>query len=131
MSVQKATSDNAKPQLQVHENPAPKGLIEIRKMFGDAKHMPGFVYSNLSEKERTALCFSAGFKRSDLGKEWDEFTADQRQALRKSLMLLSSVVKAFNEANALEPYKWLQGAQPNEPKYHDGNVVAPISKLHS
>ena len=131
MSVQKAPKSNTKPQLQVHENPAPAGLLEIRKMFGDSKHMPEFVYSNLSEKERTALCFSAGFKRIDLGKEWSEFTADQRQALRKSLMLLNSVVMAFMKANALEPYKWLQGAKPNEPKYHDGNVVAPISQLHS
>lgn len=131
MSLQKIAPEQSKPQLEVHENPAPAGLLEIRKMFGDAKHMPGFVYSNLSEKERTALCFSAGFKRIDLGKEWHEFTADQRQALRKSLMLLNSVVMAFMEANALEPYKWLQGAQPNEPKYNDGNVVAPISQLHS
>ena len=120
-----------KPILEVHENPAPAGLLEIRKMFGDAKHMPGFVYSNLSEKERTALCFSAGFKRIDLGKEWNEFTADQRQALRKSLMLLNSVVMAFMEANALEPYKWLQNAKPNEPKYSDDNVVSTVSQLHS
>ena len=125
------TNPKTTPILEVHENPTPKGLLDIRKMFGDAKHMPEFVYSNLSEKERTALCFSAGFKRIDLGKEWGEFTADQRQALRRSLMLLNSIVMAFIDANALEPYKWLQGAKPNEPNYNDGNVVAPISQLYS
>ena len=117
------------PVFKVHHNPKPEGLLKIKAMFGEAKHMPEYVYQNLSEQQRTVLCFAAGLKRIDLGKNWNEFTADQRHALRDSLMLITNLVESFSKANALDPYKWLQGAQPNEPKYHDGNVVAPISKL--
>lgn len=112
-----------KTQLKVHTNPAPQGLLDIRKMFGDAKHMPGYVYANLNDKERTALCFAAGLKRTDIDKSWHEFTADQRQTLRGAFMLLSGIVDAFKQANATDPKKWLDGAVPNEPALNEGSLV--------
>jgi hypothetical protein len=112
------------PTLKVHNNTMPAGLLQIKKMFGEARHTPGHVYKNiLSDRERSFLCMSAGLKRTELNKNWDEYTLDQRQALRKGLMQLNSIVVAFIDSNAMEAYKWIDGAKPNEPKFMQGSVV--------
>jgi hypothetical protein len=126
-----ATNTTAQaPKLTIHSNPKPEGLLQIRAMFGEAKHMPEYVYQHaLSDKQRMMLCFAAGLNRIDIGKPWAEFTADQRQSIRKGLMMLNNIVTEFIDHNALEPYKFIEGAKPNEPKYSEGSVVRSIGAL--
>lgn len=97
------------PKLEVHDNPIPKGLLEIRAMRKHDKHSPEHVYTNLlNDKERQALTFFAKFQRTELGKPWCSMTVGERQDIRQALMFLNNIVLPFIEANAMEPYKFIQ-----------------------
>ncbi|MBD1582779.1 hypothetical protein [Pseudoalteromonas sp. S16_S37] len=113
------------PQLSVHHNHIPKGLLEIRQMRGKPKNTPEYVWNNLlSIKERSLLCYVAKLGRFDSDKNWCDFTIDEAHELRNALMFINGTVLSFIDANALTPEKWFQGAKPNEPKYQEGSVVS-------
>ena len=104
-----------------HPNPAPlkavtgrhipKGLAEIKALMGSERHMPEYVYTKvLSEQERTIVCFTAGLKRHDLEKGFANFSAETRLKIHKAILQLQELVKAFVDANAMAPAKFVQNA---------------------
>lgn len=108
-----------------HPNPAPlkavtgrhipKGLAEIKALMGSERHMPEYVYTKvLSEQERTLVCFAAGLKRHHLESGFANFDADTRLKIHKAILQMEQLVKAFTDANAMAPAKFVQHA-PVEP----------------
>ncbi|MCF6442330.1 hypothetical protein L1077_23160 [Pseudoalteromonas luteoviolacea] len=110
------------PQLKAIDGgkrPIPQGLKDIHKLFGDARHTPGHVYTTmLNDNERQLLTFVAGFNRIEQGKPWDQMTHDQRVELRKALMFINNIVIAFIDANAMAPHKFYTNAAPDEVNYN-------------
>ena len=99
------------PLKAVEGRHIPKGLAEIRAMRGDKRHTPEYVYTQvLSEQERTIVCFAAGLKRHDLEKGFANFSADTRLKIHKAILQLQEVVKAFVDANAMAPAKFVKNA---------------------
>lgn len=106
-------TENAQPAplKAVEGRHIPKGLAEIRAMRGDKRHTPEYVYTQvLSEQERTIVCFAAGLKRHDLEKGFANFSADTRLKIHKAILQLQELVKAFTDANAMAPAKFVQHA---------------------
>jgi len=106
-------TENAQPAplKAVEGRHIPKGLAEIRAMRGDKRHTPEYVYTQvLSEQERTIVCFAAGLKRHDLEKGFANFSADTRLKIHKAILQLQEVVKAFVDANAMAPAKFVKNA---------------------
>ncbi|MDC3214514.1 hypothetical protein NQU47_18280 [Pseudoalteromonas distincta] len=89
----------------------PKGLAEIKALLGSERHTPEYVYTKvLSEQERTIVCFAAGLKRHDLEKGFANFNADTRLKIHKAILQMEQLVKAFTDANAMAPAKFVQNA---------------------
>jgi len=89
----------------------PKGLAEIKALMSSERHTPEYVYTQvLSEQERTIVCFTAGLKRHDLEKGFANFSADTRLKIHKAILQLQELVKAFTDANAMAPAKFVQNA---------------------
>ncbi|WP_064435762.1 hypothetical protein [Pseudoalteromonas neustonica] len=89
----------------------PKGLAEIKALMGSERHTPEYVYTQvLSEQERTIVCFTAGLKRHDLEKGFANFSAETRLKIHKAILQLQELVKAFTDANAMAPAKFVQNA---------------------
>ncbi|TMP88537.1 hypothetical protein CWC05_03650 [Pseudoalteromonas ruthenica] len=109
----KQITQNPVPSLEAIEGShTPQGLREIRALLGDERHTPKHVYTQvLSERERTILCFAAGLKRTDIDKPFSQLSYEQRDALRKAVLELDEIVKAFTSANAMAPAKFYQGAK--------------------
>ncbi len=95
-----------------NQKPIPQGLKDIKAMLGDERHTPEYVYSKvLTEQERTIVCFTAGLKKSDVDKAFSRLTFDERDKIRKAILQLSEIVKAFTSANAMAPAKFYKGAK--------------------
>ncbi|MEM5511845.1 hypothetical protein WNY79_02970 [Pseudoalteromonas sp. AS84] len=112
-------SDNAQPAplKAVEGRYIPKGLAEIKVLMGSERHTPEYVYTKvLSEQERTIVCFAAGLKRHDLEKGFANFNADTRLKIHKAILQLQELVKAFVDANAMAPAKFLQNAPAESAK---------------
>ena len=106
-------TENAQPALlkAIEGRHIPKGLVEIKALMGSERHTPEYVYTKvLSEQERTIVCFAAGLKRHDLEKGFANFNADTRLKIHKAILQLQEMVKAFVDANAMAPAKFLQNA---------------------
>ena len=89
----------------------PKGLAEIKALLGSERHTPEYVYTQvLSEQERTIVCFTAGLKRHDIEKGFANFSAETRLKIHKAILQLQELVKAFTDANAMAPAKFVQNA---------------------
>ncbi|MFK3862595.1 hypothetical protein [Pseudoalteromonas rhizosphaerae] len=99
------------PLKAVEGRHIPKGLAEIKALMGSERHTPEYVYTQvLSEQERTIVCFTAGLKRHDLEKGFANFSADTRLKIHKAILQLQELVKAFTDANAMAPAKFVQNA---------------------
>jgi len=108
---------NKAPLKAVEGSHIPKGLAEIKALMGSERHTPEYVYTKvLSENERTIVCFAAGLKRHDLEKGFANFSADTRLKIHKAILQLQELVKAFTDANAMAPAKFLQNAPRDEVK---------------
>ncbi len=106
-------TENAQPAplKAVEGRHIPKGLAEINALLGSERHTPEYVYTKvLSEQERTIVCFAAGLKRHDLEKGFANFNADTRLKIHKAILQLQELVKAFVDANAMAPAKFVQNA---------------------
>jgi len=106
-------TENAQPAplKAVEGRHTPKGLAEIKALMGSERHTPEYVYTQvLSEQERTIVCFTAGLKRHDLEKGFANFSADTRLKIHKAILQLQELVKAFTDANAMAPAKFVQNA---------------------
>mgnify|MGYP001024466893 FL=1 len=106
-------TENAQPAplKAVEGRHIPKGLAEIKALLGSERHTPEYVYTKvLSEQERTIVCFAAGLKRHDLEKGFANFDADTRLKIHKAILQLQELVKAFTDANAMAPAKFVQNA---------------------
>lgn len=109
--VKQTNNKKPAPLKAVEGRHIPKGLAEIRAMRGDKRHTPEYVYTQvLSEQERTIVCFTAGLKRHDLEKGFANFSAENRLKIHKAILQLQEVVKAFVDANAMAPAKFVQNA---------------------
>ena len=112
-------TNNAQPAplKAVEGRHIPKGLAEIKALLGSKRHTPEYVYTKvLSEQERTIVCFAAGLKRHDLEKGFANFNADTRLKIHKAILQLQELVKAFVDANAMAPAKFLQNAPAESAK---------------
>ncbi|WP_338411433.1 hypothetical protein [Pseudoalteromonas nigrifaciens] len=112
-------TNNAQPAplKAVEGRRIPKGLAEIKALMGSERHTPEYVYTKvLSEQERTIVCFAAGLKRHDLEKGFANFNADTRLKIHKAILQLQALVKAFVDANAMAPAKFLQNAPAESAK---------------
>ena len=99
------------PLKAVEGRHIPKGLAEIKALMSSERHTPEYVYTQvLSEQERTIVCFTAGLKRHDLEKGFANFSADTRLKIHKAILQLQELVKAFTDANAMAPAKFVQNA---------------------
>ena len=99
------------PLKAVEGRHIPKGLAEIKALMGSERHTPEYVYSKvLSEQERTIVCFTAGLKRHDLEKGFANFSAETRLKIHKAILQLQELVKAFTDADAMAPAKFVQNA---------------------
>ena len=103
------------PLKAVEGRHIPQGLAEIKALMKSERHNPEYVYTKvLNEQERTIVCFAAGLKRHDLEKGFANFNADTRLKIHKAILQLQALVKAFVDANAMAPAKFLKNA-PAEP----------------
>ncbi|ENN98989.1 MULTISPECIES: hypothetical protein [Pseudoalteromonas] len=112
-------TENAQPAplKAVEGRHIPKGLAEIKALMSSERHTPEHVYTKvLSEQERTIVCFAAGLKRHDLEKGFANFNADTRLKIHKAILQLQELVKAFVDANAMAPAKFLQNAPAESAK---------------
>lgn len=99
------------PLKAVEGRHIPKGLADIKALMGSERHTPEYVYTKvLSEQERTIVCFAAGLKRHELKQGFAQFNADTRLKIHKAILQLQELVKAFADANAMAPAKFLQNA---------------------
>ncbi len=99
------------PLKAVEGRHIPKGLAEIKALLGSERHTPEYVYTKvLSEQERTLVCFAAGLKRHHLESGFANFDADTRLKIHKAILQMEQLVKAFTDANAMAPAKFLQNA---------------------
>ena len=106
---------NQAPLKAVTGRHIPKGLAEIKALMGSERHMPEYVYNKvLSEKERTLVCFAADLKRHHLESGFADFDAETRLKIHKAILQMEQLVKAFTDANAMAPAKFVQHA-PAEP----------------
>jgi hypothetical protein len=106
---------NQAPPKAVTGRHIPKGLAEIKALMGSERHMPGYVYNKvLSPQERTLVCFAAGLKRHHLESGFANFDAETRLKIHKAILQMEQLVKAFTDANAMAPAKFVQHA-PVEP----------------
>ncbi|QWF33738.1 hypothetical protein [Pseudoalteromonas sp. SiA1] len=106
-------TENAQPAplKAVEGRHIPKGLAEIKTLMGSERHTPEYVYTKvLSEQERTLVCFAAGLKRHHLESGFANFDADTRLKIHKAILQLQELVKAFVDANAMAPAKFVQNA---------------------
>ncbi len=106
-------TNNAQPASlkAVEGRHIPKGLAEIKALMGSERHTPEYVYTQvLSEQERTIVCFAAGLKRHDLEKGFANFSAETRLKIHKAILQLQALVKAFTDANAMAPAKFVKNA---------------------
>ena len=106
-------TENAQPAplKAVEGRHIPKGLAEIKALMGSERHTPEYVYTQvLSEEERTIVCFTAGLKRHDLEKGFANFSAETRLKIHKAILQLQALVKAFTDANAMAPAKFVKNA---------------------
>ncbi len=102
---------NTAPLKAVTGRHIPKGLAEIKALLGSERHTPEYVYTKvLSEQERTLVCFAAGLKRHHLESGFANFDADTRLKIHKAILQMEQLVKAFTDANAMAPAKFLQNA---------------------
>lgn len=115
--VKQAENAQPAPLKAVEGRHIPKGLAEIKALMGSERHTPEYVYTKvLSEQERTIVCFAAGLKRHDLEKGFANFNADTRLKIHKAILQLQELVKAFVDANAMAPAKFLQNAPAESAK---------------
>jgi len=106
---------NPAPLKAVTDRHVPKGLAEIKALMGSERHMPEYVYNKvLSPQERTLVCFAAGLKRHHLESGFANFDAEARLKIHKAILQMEQLVKAFTDANAMAPAKFVQHA-PVEP----------------
>lgn len=109
--VKSTNTTQPAPLKAVEGRHVPKGLAEIKALMGSERHTPEYIYSKvLSENERTIVCFAAGLKRHDLEKGFANFSAETRLKIHKAILQLQELVKAFTDANAMAPAKFLQNA---------------------
>lgn len=102
---------NPAPLKAVTGRHIPKGLAEIKALMGSERHMPEYVYTKvLSEQERTLVCFAAGLKRHHLESGFANFDAETRLKIHKAILQMEQLVKAFTDANAMAPAKFVQNA---------------------
>ena len=99
------------PLKAVEGRHIPKGLAEIKALMGSERHTPEYVYTKvLSEQERTLVCFAAGLKRHHLESGFANFDAETRLKIHKAILQLQALVKAFVDANAMAPAKFVKNA---------------------
>ncbi|WP_199525236.1 hypothetical protein [Pseudoalteromonas sp. bablab_jr011] len=89
----------------------PKGLAEIRAMRGDKRHTAEHVYNSvLSKQERDLVCYAAGVKPLQQKDNFAEYDTPTRLKFHKAILQLQELVKAFVDANAIAPAKFVQNA---------------------
>lgn len=97
------------PESLQQENVMCQALIKIREMLNRKKRNPAHIFDNvLNAKQRELLCFSAGLKRTDLTKRFDELSDDERVNIKTAIMLCGNIFSTFNKANALESKKFIK-----------------------
>ena len=122
--VKSTTNTKPAPLKAVEGRHIPKGLAEIKALIGSERHTPEYVYTKvLSENERTIVCFAAGLKRYELEKGFANFSADTRLKIHKAILQLQELVKAFSDANAMAPAKFLQ----NAPREHTNTEYSHLT----
>ena len=100
------------PESLHQENVMCQAILQIREMLNSKKRNPAYIFDNvLNTKQREMLCFSAGLKRADLTKQFNELSEDARVNIKKSIMLCGNIFSTFNKANALESKKFIKVEQ--------------------
>lgn len=103
------------PLKAVEGRNIPKGLAEIKAMMGDKRHTAEHVYSSvLTKQERDIVCYAAGVKPLQQKDNFAEYDAPTRLKFHKAILQMEQLVKAFTDANAMAPAKFVQHA-PVEP----------------
>ncbi len=96
----------------VDNKPQPEGLLKMKALLNDKRFQTSHIYDSvLNSKERQLLCFAAGLNKSDLSKAFKEFSDEQKLALHKAVLMMQRIFRAFNEAKAISPAKFLQTAE--------------------
>ena len=99
------------PLKAVEGRHIPKGLAEIKVMMGDKRHTAEHVYNSvLSKQERDIVCYAAGIKPLQQKDNFAEYDAPTRLKFHKVILQLQELVKAFTDANAMAPAKFVQNA---------------------
>lgn len=93
--------------IQHHQQHLPQGLIDIRTLLGEKRHTPGFVYDHLNHQQRTVLCAAVCLPSCRQHLTFDALNNDERIRFHKAILLMESIFKAFLNANALSPCKFI------------------------
>ncbi|HEA17699.1 MAG TPA: hypothetical protein ENH88_14910 [Pseudoalteromonas prydzensis] len=89
----------------------PKGLAEIKALMGTDRHTPEYVYNRvLTNNERTIICFTAGIQPMQQKDNFRDYSGEVRIKIHKAILQLQALVKAFTDANAMAPAKFVQNA---------------------
>ncbi|WP_350603829.1 hypothetical protein [Pseudoalteromonas sp. SMN1298-MNA-CIBAN-0114] len=106
---------NQAPLKEVTGRHIPKGLAEIKVLMGTDRHTPEHVYNRvLTNNERTIICFTAGIQPMQQKDNFRDYSGEVRIKIHKAILQLQALVKAFTDANAMAPAKFVQHA-PVEP----------------
>ena len=104
-----------KTTLTLVSTPAKTGvecLAEIKAKLNSKSRNPAHIFDKvLLTEQRKAICFIAGLKRNDLEKRFNDFTLEQRLSIKNAILLCGTIFHTFNNAQALEKSKFIQGAK--------------------
>ena len=83
-------------------------LAEIRQKLNSKSRNPAYIYDCLlTDKQRAALCFTAGLSRIDHEVTFVNLNADSRKSIKNAIVSLGQVAAMFRDANAMETSKFL------------------------
>lgn len=107
---QTGNSDPA-PLKAVEGRHIPKGLAEIKALMGTDRHTPEHVYNRvLNDNERAIICFTAGLQPMQQKDNFRDYGSEVRIKIHKAILQLQALVKAFTDANAMAPSKFVKNA---------------------
>lgn len=104
-------AEKTAPLKEVEVRHIPKGLAEIKAMMGDKRHTAAHVYNSvLTKQERAIICHIVNVKPMQQKDNFAEYDAETRLKFHKAILQLQELVKAFTDANAMAPAKFVQNA---------------------
>ncbi|MEL0639076.1 hypothetical protein V6260_00455 [Pseudoalteromonas aliena] len=117
--VKQTNNAQPAPLKAVEGRHIPKGLAEIKALMGTDRHTPEHVYNRvLTHNERAIICFTAGIQPMQQKDNFRDYNGEVRIKIHKAILQLQALVKAFTDANAMAPAKFMKNA-PRENTSND------------